>query len=368
MLVMVPVLLAVGARGQVEGSFFLVVMVVLYAGWQVGSTVRLLAVVGTAVAAPWVVAHWLAPGADIGWTAWSCASGFTLFLGRGLRRQQQLIDQLQAAQQALAEQAVAEERRRLARELHDLAGHTLAAVLLHVTGARHVLRRDVDEAERALRDAETVGRASLDQIRATVAALRTDERGTDPPLAGAADLARPGGRVPAGRVAGRRGTRPGGPASWTGGHRAAPDRSRSPRQRGPARPHQPGGRDGRRAATARCAWWWPTTAPPPAARAAERGHFGLVGMAGAGPGPGRRSARRADRRRLVGGGDSSPSACPRRTGSPRDPGPDRRRPAHVRAGVARILAVRGRLRGGGRVRRRRRGAPRRSPHTGPTWC
>jgi len=99
-----------------------------------------------------------------------------------------LIEQLQAAREALAEQAVAEERRRIARDLHDLAGHTLAAVLLHVTGARYVLRRDVDEAERALVQAETVGRASLDQIRATVASLRTSERGTDPPLPGSADL------------------------------------------------------------------------------------------------------------------------------------------------------------------------------------
>ena len=114
---------------------------------------------------------------------------FTFALGRVLHRQGPLIDQLEAAREALAEQAVAEERRRIARELHDLAGHTLAAVLLHVTGARHVLRRDLDEAERALIDAETVGRASLDQIRATVAALRTDERGTDPALAGSADLA-----------------------------------------------------------------------------------------------------------------------------------------------------------------------------------
>ena len=61
-------------------------------------------------------------------------------------------------------------------------------MLLHVTGARHVLRRDLDDAERALADAESVGRASLDQIRATVAALRTDERGTDPAIAGSADL------------------------------------------------------------------------------------------------------------------------------------------------------------------------------------
>ena len=61
-------------------------------------------------------------------------------------------------------------------------------MVLHVTGARHVLRRDVDDAEQALLDAETVGRSSLDQVRATVAALRDHERGTDPALAGAADI------------------------------------------------------------------------------------------------------------------------------------------------------------------------------------
>ena len=83
--------------------------------------------------------------------------------------------------------------------MHDLAGHTLAAMLLHVTGARHVLRRDIDEAEQALLEAETIGRSSLDQIRATVASLRTDERGTDPPLAASADLDAADRRVPAGR-------------------------------------------------------------------------------------------------------------------------------------------------------------------------
>ena len=117
------------------------------------------------------------------------AHAFTWVLGRTLRRQRLLIEQLEAARRALAAQAVAEERRRIARELHDLAGHTLAAVLLHVTGARHVLRRDPADAEQALLDAEAVGRAALDQIRATVAALRTDEHGDDPALAGAADIA-----------------------------------------------------------------------------------------------------------------------------------------------------------------------------------
>jgi signal transduction histidine kinase len=187
--VIVPVVLVVGNEGHLEGAFFLTVMAVLYASWHLGSTTRSLAIVAASAAAPWFVAHHLIPTSGIGWTAWSSASVFTFALGLTLRRQRSLITQLEQAREELAEQAVAEERRRIARELHDLAGHTLAAVLLHVTGARHVLRRDIDEAERALRDAETVGRASLDQIRATVAALRTDERGTDPALAGSADVA-----------------------------------------------------------------------------------------------------------------------------------------------------------------------------------
>jgi signal transduction histidine kinase len=189
LLVIAPVVAVVGGEGVLEGSFFLVVLMVLYVAWQLGSTSRATVIAVVAAMAPWLVATHLAPDDEIGWTAWTSACVFTFALGRVLRRQQALIDQLEQARNALAEHAVAEERRRIARELHDLAGHTLAAVLLHVTGARHVLRRDVDEAERALIDAEAVGRSSLDQIRATVAALRAHERGTDPALAGTEDLA-----------------------------------------------------------------------------------------------------------------------------------------------------------------------------------
>ncbi len=187
-LVLVPVTIVVARDGEVEGLFFLSVMMVLATAWHLGSTTRAVAIGVVAAAIPPWVAIDLIPAADIGWEAWTSACLFTLSMGRLLYRQERLIEELEDAREALATQAVAEERRRIARELHDLAGHTLAAVLLHVTGARHVLRRDAAEAERALVDAETVGRASLDQIRATVAALRTDERGTDPSLAGAADI------------------------------------------------------------------------------------------------------------------------------------------------------------------------------------
>jgi signal transduction histidine kinase len=188
LLVIVPVCVVVGSEGHLEGTFFLIVNISLYSAWQLGSQVRAVTILVVAAASPWFVAHVMIPDEEIGWSAWTCACVFTFALGKGLARQRDLIAQLEQARHELAEQAVAEERRLIARELHDLAGHTLAAVLLHVTGARHVLRRDPDEAERALRDAEAVGSASLDQIRATVAALRTDERGTDPALAAVDDL------------------------------------------------------------------------------------------------------------------------------------------------------------------------------------
>jgi signal transduction histidine kinase len=187
-LVIVPVTLVVGWHGQLEVALFLPVMATLYTSWHLGSTIRATVVMVAAAASPLVVHEVLLVDSDVMWTPWTAANVFTFAMGLTLRQQRTLIEQLRAARQALTEQAVAEERRRIARELHDLAGHTLAAMMLHVTGARHVLERDPAEAERALRDAEQVGRDSLDQIRATVVALRADERGTDPALAGSADV------------------------------------------------------------------------------------------------------------------------------------------------------------------------------------
>jgi signal transduction histidine kinase len=187
-LVVVPIFVVVGVQQVLEPMLFLSVTMVLYVSARLESTARAALITAFAAASPWVIGEYVAVEEDIGWQSWVIAHLFTFAIGRLVHRQQALIVQLDRARQALADQAVAEERRRIARELHDLAGHTLAAMLLHVTGARHVLRRDLDDAERALTDAESVGRASLDQIRATVAALRTDERGTDPAIAVSPDL------------------------------------------------------------------------------------------------------------------------------------------------------------------------------------
>jgi signal transduction histidine kinase len=114
---------------------------------------------------------------------WVLGIALPWVLGRAVYRQGELAAALEASRRQLGEQAMLEERRRIARDVHDFVGHGLAAVMLQVTSARHVLRRDPDAAEEALLAAEDVGRRSMRELRRTVALLRTDdETGIAPPV------------------------------------------------------------------------------------------------------------------------------------------------------------------------------------------
>jgi len=85
-------------------------------------------------------------------------------------------------QRALAEQAVADERRRIARELHDVVAHHVSVMGVLATGARRVLRREPATADEALATIEDTSRTALREMRRLLDVLRTD---TEP----AADLA-----------------------------------------------------------------------------------------------------------------------------------------------------------------------------------
>ncbi|HEX4587584.1 MAG TPA: histidine kinase [Mycobacterium sp.] len=87
--------------------------------------------------------------------------------------QQHLMLEQQQAQAALSEHAAADERRRIAREVHDVIAHSLSVTLLHVTGARRGLQqdRDIDDAVEALEQAERLGRQAMADIRRTVGLL-----------------------------------------------------------------------------------------------------------------------------------------------------------------------------------------------------
>jgi signal transduction histidine kinase len=105
-----------------------------------------------------------------------------------LRLQQRTMAELRAAQADLAAQAVRDERRRIAREIHDVVAHSLSITLLHVTGARHVLARDPQRAAAALAQAETLGRRSLGDLRRTVALLADAHPDSLAPAPCAADI------------------------------------------------------------------------------------------------------------------------------------------------------------------------------------
>lgn len=92
-------------------------------------------------------------------------------------------------QRALADQAVADERRRIARELHDVVAHHVSVMGVLATGARRVLSRDPAAADEALGTIEETSRTTLREMRRLLDVLRTDtepaaELAPQPGLAG----------------------------------------------------------------------------------------------------------------------------------------------------------------------------------------
>jgi signal transduction histidine kinase len=71
----------------------------------------------------------------VNFTASTLVTGLVVY---GLLKLAQLVRELQEARQALARAAVVEERLRAARDLHDLLGHSLAAILLKCELARRL--------------------------------------------------------------------------------------------------------------------------------------------------------------------------------------------------------------------------------------
>ncbi len=84
---------------------------------------------------------------------------------------------------------LADERARIARELHDVVAQAVVLVVLQTGAARRVLRTDPDAADGLLDQVESAGRSGLQEMRRMLTVLRPESSGPRPPDPGIDDLA-----------------------------------------------------------------------------------------------------------------------------------------------------------------------------------
>ena len=97
---------------------------------------------------------------------------------------------LEREQEARAREAVADERARMARELHDIVGHALNVVVIQAAGARRVLETSPHAARDALASIESTGREALFEMERMLGVLRSadGDAGAPGPQPGLAQL------------------------------------------------------------------------------------------------------------------------------------------------------------------------------------
>jgi signal transduction histidine kinase len=102
-----------------------------------------------------------------------------------------LLERLELAERTREEEAqrrVEQERLRIARDVHDVAAHTLTTINVQAGVAAHLLDRDPRNARDALATIETASHQALEELRAVLGVLREPDNG-DVPLEPLPDLA-----------------------------------------------------------------------------------------------------------------------------------------------------------------------------------
>ena len=111
-------------------------------------------------------------------------------LGDNLRRRREHLEDLaeraeraEREQGLLAEQRVAAERTRIARDLHDVVAHSVSVMVIQAAAARRSLADAPELAAGALATIESTGRQTMTELRSILGVLRTDSPQPDTPPA-----------------------------------------------------------------------------------------------------------------------------------------------------------------------------------------
>jgi signal transduction histidine kinase len=125
----------------------------------------------------------LSPSQLVGDYVFPTAFGVVAWLaGRAVRTRTRLTEELHEAAMLEAEaheqellRAAADERRRIAREMHDVVAHSVSVMVVQAGGARRILERDPARAVAAAAQIERTGREALAEMRQLLGVLHHDD-------------------------------------------------------------------------------------------------------------------------------------------------------------------------------------------------
>ena len=103
---------------------------------------------------------------------------------------QERARQLERERESQAQIAVAEERARIAREIHDIVSHSLSVVVIMADGAAAKVDTEPGRAKSAMLSVRDTGRGALAEMRRMLGVLRDDEPGSHAPQPGVVQLER----------------------------------------------------------------------------------------------------------------------------------------------------------------------------------
>ncbi len=110
---------------------------------------------------------------------WLTPSIIAWLVGALVRVSRLNAEQRRVNREQRASQAVAEERNRIARELHDVIGHSVSVMTVQASAVRRRLAPDQAVERQALETVETVGREALAEMRRMIGVLRQSGDGTE---------------------------------------------------------------------------------------------------------------------------------------------------------------------------------------------
>ncbi|MGH3132587.1 MAG: sensor histidine kinase [Gaiellaceae bacterium] len=156
-------------------------LVILFMPWCLGTyNERTRAILGLAayeLLGIWANIEFAATSGDYFWIAAFMAVAWTtgFALSRRSEQARELAERavrLEREQMESAERAVAEERQRIARELHDVIAHSVSVMTVQAGAVRRLLQQEQEQERQALEAVEATGREALTEMRRLVGLLR----------------------------------------------------------------------------------------------------------------------------------------------------------------------------------------------------